>query len=757
MPAYRRLVIASNRLPFTVANSRGRLELPATTGGLASALSAVHQVGNNVWVGWPGDCSGLDERGGADLADTLRQRRFAPISLSGRELVEYYDGICNAVLWPVLHYQLDRLPLALPPFEAYRAVNERFAEAIVAEHQAGDIVWIHDYHLMLAPAMVRRHIPDAQIGFFLHTPFPAVDVFRVLPWRRELLEGVLGSTLVGFQTGGDAANFGAALRGLLGCAVDASGAISDGRRIDFGTYPVGIDTERLRERGRPTRRFARPDCRLFVGVDRLDYTKGIPLRLAAFERLLTANAALRGAVQLLQVAVPSREHVPAYASLKREVEALIARVNVRFGTPSWTPVRYFPESLPPADLAALYRAADVMLVTALRDGMNLVAKEYVSTREDDDGVLVLSELAGASGELNEAVMVNPYSVEELVNAMLHALDMDREERRCRMSALRRRTRAHTVHSWTDRFTSDIDAASSGCLNRPAAAAQTIRASIERAVSISLALPFEGVLVPDHGDAARSGPDPELRQLLRDLGARSGITVHVLSGLAREAMNGWFDRVPAVIWAEHGLWRRDADGHRWRQTQRTATGWHDDVCELLEQFVARTPGAFVEAGSKTLAWHFDRADTALGQSQAQTLTALLNDAADPLGYEVICRPGVVEVRAAGLSLRGTLQKIVELNQAHQVIFVGGADACGNLGDALRPSDILVDFSRETPHDPRRARQLIRELIESLATQPRPAHAASARLRIVRDYGGAGLDTIIPASASAPAAPALRSER
>ena len=756
MPAYRRLVIASNRLPFTVATSRGRLELPATTGGLASALSAVHQVGNNVWVGWPGDISGLDERGGAELAETFQRRRFAPISVSGRELVDYYDGICNAVLWPVLHYQLDRLPLTLPPFEAYRTVNERFAEAIVAHHQPGDIVWIHDYHLMLVPEMVRRHMRDAQIGFFLHTPFPAADVFRVLPWRRELLDGLLGSTLVGFQTAGDAANFGAALRALVGCAVDGSGAISDGRRIDFGTYPVGIDMERLRERGRPTRRFARPDCRLLVGVDRLDYTKGIPLRLAAFERLLAANAALRGTVQLLQVAVPSREHVPAYASLKREVEALIARVNVRFGTPGWTPVRYFPESLPPADLAALYRAADVMLVTALRDGMNLVAKEYVSTREDDDGVLILSELAGAAGELNEAVMVNPYSVDELVNAMLRALEMDREERRCRMSALRRRTGAHTVHSWASRFTSDIDAAANGCLNRPAAAAQTIRASIERAVPISLVLPFEGTLIPDPGHAARSGPDPELLELLRDLGGRSGITVHLLSGGAREAMNRWFDRVPAVIWAEHGLWRREADGPRWRQTQWIATGWRDDVCELLEQFVARTPGSFMETAANTLTWHFDRADTALGGSQAQTLVALLNDAAEPLGYEVITGPGFVEVRAAGLSVRRTVQKIVEMNQAHQVVFVGGADARAAVGDVLRPADILVDLSRETPHDARRARRLVRELTEALAPHVRTAHAAP-RVRVPADFGGTSLDTLIPASASTPAAPAFRSER
>ena len=742
MPAHRRLVIASNRLPFTVESVRSRLELRTTTGGLASALAAVHQHGDNVWVGWPGDCSALDERARAELDVTLEQRRFVPIALSGRELVDYYDGICNAALWPVLHYQLERLPLNFSPFEAYRAVNERFADALISRHRPGDILWIHDYHLMLVPAMVRRRLPDAQIGFFLHTPFPAGDVFRVLPWRRELLDGILGATLVGFQTAGDAANFGATLRGLMGYAVDASGVIADGRRVDFGTYPVGIDADRLRDGGRPTRRFTRTDCRLFVGVDRLDYTKGIPLRLAAFERLLAAHQSLRGGVQLLQVAVPSREHVPAYGTLRREVEALIARVNVRFGTPSWTPVRYFPESLPPADLAALYRAADVMLVTSLRDGMNLVAKEFVSSRDDEDGVLVLSELTGAAGELQEALTVNPYSVDDLVDTMVHALEMDTEERRSRMVALRLRTAGHTVQNWADRFTCDINAATTGCLNRPAAAAETIRGSIERGIHVSLVLPFEGILVPDARDASRSGPDPELMHLLRELTVRSGLTVHLVTGFDHELIDEWFDRVPAVLWAEHGLWRREAGGRRWRLTQWTASEWVDDVRQLMEQFVTSTPGAFVEARPTALTWHFGRADAAFGQSQAQTLAALLRDAADFLGYEVSASAGVVEVRAAGLSLHRTVQKIIEMNQSHQVAFVGGAGDAAAIREALRAGDILVDFSVEAQPDPRGSRSLVRELADSLVPAPREAFPLQARLKSASDYIQAGLNAVVP---------------
>ena len=755
MSVYRRILIASNRLPFTIAGSRNKAELRPTTGGLASALGAVHQQDNNLWIGWPGDYAALDEPTRAAMMETFIRQRVVPVPLSGRELIDYYDGVCNSALWPVLHYQLDRLPTVLPAFEAYRGVNERFADAIVAQHQPGDLIWIHDYHLMLAPAMVRHRLPDAQIGFFLHTPFPASDVFRVLPWRRELLDGMLGSTLVGFQTQEDAANFRSAVAAVAGCAVEKSTVIADGRRIEVGAYPIGIDSERLHDGSKPSRRFVRNGCRLLVGVDRLDYTKGIPLRLAAFERLLAASPALHGKVQLLQVAVPSREHVQAYATLKREVEGLIARVNVRFGTPSWTPVRYFPEALPAADLAALYRAADVMLVTSLRDGMNLVAKEFVATREDEDGTLVLSELTGAASELPEALMVNPYSVDEIVTAMTRALEMDSEERRSRMLAMRRRTKGHTVHSWADRFTSHVQEAASGCLHRPAAAAGRVRTSVEHGTHVSLVLPFEGVLVHDVRDAWRAGPDQELLSLLRELTARKGVAVHLLSGFDHQAMDSWFDLVPAVIWAEHGLWRREAEGRRWRRTQWTTSEWLEDVSELLGQFVASTPGAYTESRPNTLVWNYHRADATLARSHAQTLVSLLLDAADALGYEVIDSPGQVEIRADGLSLPRTVQKIVDLHPSHQLLFVGDASTAAGVEEILRPSDIVVDFTGETSaRDTRRARGLLRELAEALPTSAREL-AIQALPRTTPHYLPSGLQPVAKAASSL--APVVRIER
>ena len=457
-----RLIIASNRLPFTACMRHGALTLRPTCGGLAAALWSVHERGNTIWVGWPGECEGVDRASRPELARALAGKRVVPIELSAADRSAYYDELCNGVLWPVFHYMIDRLPLVFPDLQAYWTVNQRFADWIVEQYRPGDTIWIHDYHLMLVPEMVREQLPAAPIGFFLHTPFPSPEIFRVLPCRRELLEGLLGSSVVGFQTAQDARHFGESVSAFVGTDSERGVAPWQGRQVRFGAYPIGIDPARLaspdleREaQDEPAADVAPAGRRLLLGVDRLDYTKGIPQRLAAFDSLLDEYPGLRGKIQLLQVAVPSRGHVPAYVDLKSEVEAMVSSINATYGTADWTPVRYVTRAVPPGELARLYRAADVMLVTSLRDGMNLVAKEFVEARQDEDGVLVLSEFAGAADELCEALIVNPYSTTEVAGAIAAALAFDRDERRRRMCALRRRVAGNTVFSWVDGFMRDV--------------------------------------------------------------------------------------------------------------------------------------------------------------------------------------------------------------------------------------------------------------------------------------------------------------
>jgi trehalose 6-phosphate synthase/phosphatase len=419
-------------------------------------LSGVHAQGEHLWFGWPGAGAAVASAERPHLDAMLARRRVVPIELSDGEIDAYYDEVCNSVLWPICHSMIDRLPLALPNLETYRAVNERFARALAAEYRDGDLIWVHDYHLLLVPLLIRRRLPHASIGFFLHTPFPAADVFRVLPWRQELLEGLLGSSLIGFQTNRDQRHFEDAVGALTPCAV-ANGIAVGGRSVSVGTFPIGLDPARLAS-PRNRRDVARkPSRRLLVGVDRLDYTKGIPRRLLAFERLLQTRPDFRETTQLIQVAVPSRIHSPEYGALGATVEELVRRINSRYATAAWTPIRYVTRTLPPSALARLFRAADVMLVTSLRDGMNLVAKEFVMARTDEDGVLVLSELAGASQDLTEALVVNPYSVDQIAGAMAEALGMPQPERQQRMRRLRHRVGRHTVDRWAERFVTELRA------------------------------------------------------------------------------------------------------------------------------------------------------------------------------------------------------------------------------------------------------------------------------------------------------------
>ena len=462
MPSSPRLVIASNRLPFTVDRAGKGVDLVPACGGLAAALTAVHARPGNLWVGWPGDCSGFDEHQRAELGSALRARRVVAVELTPPELVEYYDGICNSVLWPVLHYLIDRIPVTLPDFQAYRAVNERFAERLVATHRDGDTIWIHDYHLLLTPALVRAQLPGARIGFFFHTPFPSADVFRVLPWRRELVDGVLGASLIGFQTSGDAANFAATVRMLTGRVAHGASFAVDGRTVvsarirSASTPPLRPDGSGstpvqgpavVSNRAEPQVARRRRPARLHQGH-----------RPAAGRVRAAAGPAPRPARHGRDV--PARGAVAGPGSVVRRPPAggagCVDRINRRFETPEWTPVRYVLGSLAPAQLREIYRKADVMLVTSLRDGMNLVAKEFVSCRTDDDGVLVLSEFAGASEELRGGLIINPYSVDHLASAIHTALAMPRDERRERMLSLRAQVATRNVHHWVDAFMADLE-------------------------------------------------------------------------------------------------------------------------------------------------------------------------------------------------------------------------------------------------------------------------------------------------------------
>lgn len=443
-----RLVVAANRLPVRWDTAEERWE--TSPGGLVSALAPVMQERGGVWVGWDGDIEGEAGRFEAAGIENLA------VSLDRSEVENHYDGFSNGTIWPLYHDAIRPPEFHRHWWRPHREVNARFAGAIAEAAHPTDLVWIHDYHLQLVPGMLRTRLGASRIAFFLHIPFPPPEIFERLPWRRQVLEGLLGADYVAFQTRRAALNFAASAREFAGARGPAGSLSFRGRQIRVEEVPIAIETSKYAEaaRGDQVAEMAatlRTDLgnpsTIVLGVDRLDYTKGIDLRLRALETMFETQPELIGRVSLVQVSVPSREDVDEYQTIRRRVEELVGRINGRFGRAGWRPVHYLYRSLPFDELIASYIAADVMLVTPLRDGMNLVAKEYVATRVENTGVLILSEFAGAAERLTDSLLVNPYDLDALANTIGEAVSMETGEQTRRMRRLRRQVTGWDVHDW----------------------------------------------------------------------------------------------------------------------------------------------------------------------------------------------------------------------------------------------------------------------------------------------------------------------
>jgi len=653
-----KLLIVSNRLPVTLRSEADEVSVVPSAGGLATALRGPHAQRDSLWIGWPGDVSMLTDEQRAGLEAHLAELRAAPVYLGAEQVSRYYEGFSNGVLWPLLHYEIDKVRVdAHKDWGEYEAVNELFADAVAAQHEPGDVVWVHDYQLMLLPEALRRRLPGARIGFFLHVPFPAPEVFRTLPWRERLLRGLLGADLIGFHAASYRYHFVHAAARLLGVEPEIDELCHDERSVRLGVYPISVDAaelgrlaetpevraeaQRIREQG---------PGRIVLGVDRLDYTKGLPRRLAAIETFFERDPEMRDKVRFVQLAVPTRENVEAYEQIRKEVHETVGRINGRFGSVDVVPIHFLYRSVPIEELTALYAAADVMLVTPLRDGMNLVAKEYVAARADETGVLVLSELTGAASELVEALLVNPYDVEGVAAAIERALAMPLAEQRIRMRALRRRVAEHDVHRWARAFLDDLEQDVPPSEPRPQSRAGAppldVAQRAREAPRLVVILDYDGTLVPIAPLPELSAPDAELLDLLRDLAARPGTRVHVASGRRQEDLSRWLGGLPVDLHAEHGFRSRAADG-TWTEVPLPPLDWKREVRAILEEVARRTPNSFVEDKAAIVGWHYRVADFDLAREQLRALSARLAEPLRRYDLEAVRGSKVLEVRPRGV--------------------------------------------------------------------------------------------------------------
>jgi trehalose 6-phosphate synthase/phosphatase len=697
-----RLLIASNRLPVTLQLEGDGVELRPSSGGLATALRGPHARGDGLWFGWPGDVSEATPEQRARIDAELAERRLVPIDLTAAEVAHYYDGFSNGAVWPLFHYSLDKVRLeAREDWVTYQHVNQRFAEAIAASARPGDLVWIHDYHLMLVPEYLRRLVPGARIGFFLHIPFPAADVFRILPWREEVLRGLMGADLLGFHTGEYLTNFARSAAQVLATDLDVDVIRWADHSVRLGTFPIGVDAASFTadspeiDAELATLRKNSAGRRLILGIDRLDYTKGIVRRLLAFERLLEGDPTLHERVQLLQIAVPSRESIDSYADLRREANELVGRINAAHGTPTSVPVHFLYRSVPFEQLVALYRAADIMLVTPIRDGMNLVAKEYCAARTDGGGVLVLSEFAGAADELREALIVNPYDLDAVERTIGAALQMPEEERRLRMERLHARVIDGDVARWHRRFVDELERVpllpARGAVEGGSSLGEEV-ARLREAPSLLVLLDYDGTLVPYAMMPELARPDPALQSLLGRLAARPGARVHVLTGRTPASIERLLGDQPVGLHAEHGYWSRSDPSRPWTVRVTGSLGWKEPVGVLLADLAARTPGAFVEEKTSALAFHYRAADPTLASARVHELRARL-EAEARSDVEVLEGSRVIEVRLPGVSKSLVSTALVADMPAGTAIFAGGDDRTDeDLFAALPPDAVSVRVGR-----------------------------------------------------------------
>ncbi len=668
-----RLILVSNRLPVTLNGGSGHWEARAAAGGLATGLSGPHRRSEGRWIGWPG-VIGEGPTLPQEVQDLLAESGMVGVGLTPEQHEAYYTRISNRCLWPLLHYFPERMRFDAADWEVYREMNQRFADAVLQELQPGDVVFVQDFHLMLVPGLLRAARPDLPIGFFLHIPFPSSEVYRIFARREEVLKGLLGADVVGFHTLAYVRHFRSAVSHLLGAEVAGNRIFHNGRQVELMARPLGIDSaewssdgelEPEVQREMEGLRAAIAGRSLILGVERLDYTKGVPERLRAYQALLREDPSLVERVMMIQIAVPSRVEVEEYRDLKDEVDRLAGDINSEFGQPGRQALHYQFRGVQPHVLRALYRIADICLVTPLRDGLNLVAKEFVASRREDDGVLVISENAGAAWELGEALRVNVYDQDDMLRGLRQALAMPIEEQRARMGPMRLRVANRDVHTWAREMIDSIRSAKPvppPPLLLDGDKREELFAAWSGASRRVLFLDYDGSLREFADTPEGAEPTPEILDLLSQLASLEGVEPWVVSGRSAPVLEEWLGATGVGLVAEHGAAVR-APGEQsfLALSAECSTDWRVGVRAMFEEFTERVPGSSIEEKPLGIAWHYRKASPSQAEWQALELVRHLNEGASGEPYEVLRGNKVIEVRPSGISkgraalrlLRGSL--------------------------------------------------------------------------------------------------------
>ena len=677
----KKLIIVSNRLPVTVEKKKGEIHFRQSAGGLATGLGSFYRSYNSIWVGW---CGISPDRVNEEERKNIKTKlandfNCSPIFLSKKDVDMYYRGFCNRTIWPIFHYFPQYAVYDKNLWESYRHVNRFFSDAVIKVAKPDDTIWIHDYHLMLLPELLREKLPNASIGFFLHIPFPSFEVFRLIPWRKEILNGLFGADLIGFHTYDYVRHFLTSTYRLLGYEQTYGQIIVGNRVVKVDAFPMGIDYTKF-EKATLNQKVQREannvrknvtDRRVVLSVDRLDYTKGVLQKLDAFSLFLEKNPKYKEKIIFILLVVPSRTKVEHYRLLKKQIDESVGEVNGKYGTLDWMPIWYLYRSLPFHRLVSLYSISDIALITSLRDGMNLVAKEFIATKRNGHGVLILSEMTGAAEELGEAIIVNPNNREEVAEALKKAMKMPIKEQINHNRIMQKRLQRYNVVRWASDFTDSLYKVKElqhklyAKVLTPEMRDKLINAYINSDSRLIL-LDYDGTLVPFTGKPEEAKPDGKLIKMLKTLTYDTRNNIVIISGREKETLEKWFGKLNIGLVAEHGAWVKEKN---WEMIAPLRNDWKRKIRPVLEFYVDRTPGSFIEEKEFSLVWHYRKVNTELAFTRARELKDALLHLTANLGLNVLEGNKVIEIKNIGVNKGRAALKWIPMKDWDFIFAVG----------------------------------------------------------------------------------------
>jgi len=674
-------IFVSHRLPVNGTYRQGNFYFTSSSGEVASGLYPLFEKQGDLWIAWPG-AEIKDAENRAMLIMELSEKKMHPVFLTQEEIDLYHGGFCNDTLWPTFHSYTQYINYNEEYWEAYVKVNQKFCDAIVKKVKPGDTVWIHDYQLLLVPNMLRERVPDIAIGFFQHTPFPSYEIFRMLPWRQEILRGMCGADLIGFHIYDDMRHFLSSVGRIMGFTDEAGYIHTDSRLINVDSFPMGIDYERLQQAARcegteNILREFKDELRqqtFILSCDRLDYTKGIPERIKAFELFLSTHPEYIEKISLLLLVAPSRTKVEKYRSLKEEIDTLVGRINSKYSTLDWVPIHYFYRKFTFEEHVAFYRMADIALVSTLREGMNFVSKEYVATRINEDGVLILSEMTGASKELQEAIIVNPNDKKMVCRALYEALNMDAEQKQKRIKLMQHTLKKYSIYQWAKVYMNRLNHVklrqekhhSKELVGKEL---EAIRERFEEAENAIVFLDYDGALVGYTDKPEEAFPDPKLLEILDNLCDKAKIVI--ISGRDKKTMDGWLSDYNLNMIAEHGVFIKKNNGssQKWSTHIDISNEWKASFRKKMDDYVERTPGAFVEEKEHSMVWHYRKVESGLGNLRKRELFSHLKYMARGSKLEVLEGNRALEIKRPEVSKSKATIEFLEDGNYDFVMVIG----------------------------------------------------------------------------------------